>query len=73
VTLPTTGTLATLAGSEALSNKSYAGSTIDLSGDCKAATFHVGASAGADSGGALGTITSITVVKGIVTAITGSA
>jgi hypothetical protein len=41
-------------------------------GDVRAATFHVGATAGADSGGALTSITSITVVKGIVTAITGT-
>jgi len=34
-------------------------------GDCKAATYHVGATAGADFSGA---VTNITVVKGIVTA-----
>lgn len=47
------------------------GTSVDLSGDCKAATFHVGATAGAD-GGPFTTITGITVVKGIITAIAGT-
>ncbi len=43
------------------------GTSVNLSGDCRAATFHVGATAGADFGPAA--VASITVVKGIVTAI----
>jgi hypothetical protein len=46
------------------------GTSVNLSGDCKAATFHVGADAGADGTGT--TITAITVKKGIVTSITVS-
>jgi len=48
------------------------GTSVVLSGDCRAATYHVGATAGASSGGALTSITSITIVNGIVTAITGT-
>ncbi len=79
VTLPTTGTLATLAGVEVLSGKTLTtpvigaatGTSVDLSGDCKAATYHVGATAGV-SAGPFTTISGITVVNGIVTALTGS-
>lgn len=46
------------------------GASVVLSGDCRAATYHVGATAGADGTGS--TITAITVSKGIVTAITVS-
>lgn len=46
------------------------GTSVVLSGDCKAATYHVGNTAGASGTGA--TITAITVVNGIVTAITVS-
>jgi hypothetical protein len=46
------------------------GTSVVLSGDCKAATYHVGATAGASGAGT--TITAITVVNGIVTAITVS-
>lgn len=46
------------------------GTSVVLSGDCKAATYHVGAAAGASGTGT--TITAITVVNGIVTAITVS-
>lgn len=46
------------------------GTSVVLSGDCKAATYHVGSTAGASGTGT--TITAITVVNGIVTAITVS-
>jgi hypothetical protein len=46
------------------------GTSVVLSGDCKAATYHVGSTAGASGTGS--TITAITVVNGIVTAITVS-
>ncbi len=46
------------------------GTSINLSGDCRAATYHVGATAGASGTGS--TIASITVVNGIVTAISVS-
>jgi len=46
------------------------GTSVNLSGDCRAATYHVGATAGADGTGT--TITAITVQKGIVTSITVS-
>ncbi len=46
------------------------GTSVVLSGDCKAATFHVGADAGVDGTGTV--ITAITVKKGLVTAITVS-
>lgn len=46
------------------------GTSVNLSGDCRAATYHVGATAGADGTGSV--ITAITVAKGIVTAITVS-
>lgn len=46
------------------------GTSVNLSGDCRAATYHVGATAGADGTGT--TITAITVAKGIVTQITVS-
>lgn len=46
------------------------GTSLALSGDCKAATYHVGSTAGASGTGT--TITAITVVNGIVTAITVS-
>jgi len=47
------------------------GTSVVLSGDCKAATYHVGATAGATAG-PFTTISGITVVAGIVTALTGS-
>jgi hypothetical protein len=47
------------------------GTSINLSGDCRAATYHAGATAGV-SAGPFTTITGITVVNGIVTALTGS-
>ncbi len=43
------------------------GTSVVLSGDCKAATYHVGADAGADGNGTV--ITAITVKKGIITSI----
>ena len=46
------------------------GTSLVLSGDCKAATYHVGSTAGASGTGT--TITAITVVNGIVTSITVS-
>ncbi len=46
------------------------GTSVNLSGDCRAATYHVGATAGADGTGTV--ITGITVAKGIVTSITVS-
>ena len=46
------------------------GTSVVLSGDCKAATFHVGTDAGVDGSGS--TITAITVKKGLITAITVS-
>ncbi len=46
------------------------GTSVVLSGDCKAATYHVGTDAGADGTGTV--ITAITIKKGIVTAITVS-
>jgi hypothetical protein len=46
------------------------GTSVNLSGDCRAATYHVGATAGASGTGS--TIASITVVNGIVTAISVS-
>jgi hypothetical protein len=42
VTLPTTGTLATLAGAEPLSNKTYAGSTLTLTGLASVTRFAIG-------------------------------
>lgn len=47
------------------------GTSVNLAGNCRAATFNVGATPGA-TGGPFTTITSITVEAGIVTAITGS-
>lgn len=44
------------------------GTSVNLSGNCRAASYNVGATAGADGTGT--TITAITVTKGIVTAIT---
>ncbi len=44
------------------------GASVVLSGDCKAATYHVGTDAGADGSGTV--ISAITIKKGIVTAIT---
>jgi hypothetical protein len=44
------------------------GTSVNLSGDCKAATYHVGADAGVDGTGTM--ISAITVKKGIITAIT---
>ncbi len=46
------------------------GTSVNLSGDCRAATYHVGATAGASGTGAA--ITAITVVNGIITSITVS-
>lgn len=46
------------------------GTSVVLSGDCRAATYHVGATAGASGTGT--TITAITVVNGIITSITVS-
>lgn len=56
----------------AAANDITAGGDVVVTGDVKAATYHVGATAGDDSGGALTSITSITVVKGIVTDIQGT-
>lgn len=74
----------TLTGTQTLTNKTLTspvlttpaigaatGTSIVLSGDCKAATYHVGATAGV-SAGPFTTVSSITVVNGIVTALTGS-
>jgi len=44
------------------------GTSVNLSGDCRAATYHVGATAGASGTGT--TLTALTVVNGLVTAIT---
>jgi hypothetical protein len=46
------------------------GTSVVLSGDCKAATYHVGTDAGVDGSGTV--ITAITIKKGIVTQITVS-
>ena len=46
------------------------GTSVNLSGNCRAASFNVGATAGADGTGTV--ITAITVTKGIVTSITVS-
>lgn len=47
------------------------GTSLNLSGNCRAASYNVGATAGVDAG-PFTTITAITVSKGIVTALTGS-
>jgi len=74
----------TLTGTQTLTNKTLTspilttpaigaatGASVVLTGDCRAASFHVGATAGV-SAGPFTTISSITVVNGIVTALTGS-
>jgi hypothetical protein len=47
------------------------GTSVVLSGNCRAASYNVGATAGA-SGGPFTSVTGITVVNGIVTAIAGT-
>ena len=47
------------------------GTSVDLSGDCKAATFHAGATAGVTAG-PFTTVASIATTAGLVTTLTGS-
>lgn len=47
------------------------GTSINLSGDCTAATFHAGATAGATAG-PFTTVASIQTIGGLVTTLTGS-
>lgn len=47
------------------------GTSITLSGDCKAATFHAGATAGVTAG-PFTTVASIQTIGGLVTTLTGS-
>ncbi len=47
------------------------GTSINLSGDCRAATFHAGATAGVTAG-PFTTVASINVIAGIVTTLTGT-
>ena len=47
------------------------GTSLVLSGDCRAATFHAGATAGVTAG-PFTTVASINVIAGIVTTLTGS-
>ena len=47
------------------------GTSLVLSGDCRAATFHAGATAGATAG-PFTTVASIQTIAGIVTVLTGS-
>lgn len=47
------------------------GTSINLSGDCKAATFHAGATAGVTAG-PFTTVASIQTIAGLVTTLTGS-
>jgi len=47
------------------------GTSINLSGDCRAATFHAGATAGVTAG-PFTTVASIQTIGGIVTTLTGS-
>jgi hypothetical protein len=48
------------------------GASLVLTGDCRAATFHAGATAGATAG-PFTTVSSIQTIGGIVTTLTGSA
>jgi acetylglutamate kinase len=48
------------------------GTSVNLSGDCKAATFHSGATAGVTAG-PFATVSSIASTAGLVTTLTGSA
>jgi hypothetical protein len=48
------------------------GASLVLTGDCRAATFHAGATAGATAG-PYTTVSSIQTIGGIVTTLTGSA
>lgn len=47
------------------------GTSLALTGDCKAATFHVGSTAGV-SAGPFTTVSSIQTIAGLVTTLTGS-
>lgn len=47
------------------------GTSLVLSGDCRAATFHAGATAGVTAG-PFTTVASINVIAGLVTTLTGS-
>ncbi len=47
------------------------GTSVNLSGDCKAATFHAGATAGVTAG-PFTTVASIATTAGLVTTLTGS-
>jgi hypothetical protein len=48
------------------------GTSVNLSGDCKAATFHSGSTAGVTAG-PFATVSSIASTAGLVTTLTGSA
>lgn len=45
------------------------GTSVNLSGNCRAATFNVGASAGVDASIVIPAVATITVSKGIITAV----
>lgn len=45
------------------------GTSVNLSGDVKGATFHVGAAAGVDASIVIPAVATITVTKGIITAV----
>jgi hypothetical protein len=47
------------------------GTSVNLSGDCKAATFHAGSTAGVTAG-PFTTVSSIATTAGLVTTLTGS-
>lgn len=47
------------------------GTSVNLSGDCRAATFHAGSTAGVTAG-PFTTVASINVIAGLVTTLTGS-
>lgn len=47
------------------------GTSVNLSGDCRAATFHAGATAGVTAG-PFTTVASIATIAGLVTTLTGS-
>ena len=63
VTLPTTGTLATLAGAEALTNKSVNGVTLVTGGSSSSCLSEAGTYVSCGGGGGGGTVTSASVVS----------